>query len=109
VAPGSTPPGRELNSPAIGPGDPIHHAAQRRLLGRLATARLGALNGGAALVTLGFGPAAGIAKGSAGADLVGLGLAGVSVGIGVTLGLLIAAVRPVRRHAAPSQASTAGA
>lgn len=39
--------------PAIGPGGPAEHARQRALLGRGATARLIALNGGAALATVG--------------------------------------------------------
>ena len=39
--------------PAIGPGDPIAHARQRSILGRAATARVLALNVGAALATLG--------------------------------------------------------
>ena len=39
--------------PAIGPGDPVRHGWQRRLLGRAAAVRLAALNAGAALVTIG--------------------------------------------------------
>jgi nitrite reductase (NO-forming) len=39
--------------PAIGPGDQARHAAQRAILGRLATARVVLLNGGVALLVAG--------------------------------------------------------
>jgi nitrite reductase (NO-forming) len=43
--------------PSVGPGDPARHAAQRRELGRWATARLAGWNIGAGLVAAGaFGP-----------------------------------------------------
>jgi hypothetical protein len=49
--------------PAIGPGSPVDHAAQRVVLGRAARARLVGLNAGAALLAvgwpLGWGPVAG--------------------------------------------------
>jgi len=88
--------------PAIGPGDPIRHAGQRRLLGSAATVRIGILNAGAALVTLGFGPMADVAIGAgaggaggqtgvAGSVLIGLGLACAAIGVGATLALLLAA------------------
>lgn len=53
--------------PSVGPGDPARHAAQRRELGRWATARLVAWNLGAGLV----------AAGAFGAD--SLGIAGVAM------------------------------
>ncbi|MBA3875852.1 MAG: hypothetical protein C0498_02780 [Anaerolinea sp.] len=74
--------------PAIGPGDPIRHAAQRRILGRVATARLVVLNAGAVLVTIGLGPTAVTGAGALGSTLVELGLAGAALGIGTTLVLL---------------------
>lgn len=40
--------------PSIGPGGPPDHARQRIVLGRIATARLVALNGGAALLAVGW-------------------------------------------------------
>jgi nitrite reductase (NO-forming) len=80
--------------PAIGPGDPIRHAAQRRTLGRAAAVRLAALNAGAALMTIGFGPAAVAGGGPAGSTLVALGLAGAAIGIGGSIGLLALAARP---------------
>jgi nitrite reductase (NO-forming) len=93
--------------PAIGPGDPIRHAGQRRLLGSAATVRIGILNAGAALVTLGFGPMADVAIGAgaagaggstgvAGSGLVGLGLACAAIGVGATLALLLAAAWKAR-------------
>jgi nitrite reductase (NO-forming) len=39
--------------PAVGPGDPVAHAQQRQLLGRAATVRLLAANGGAAALSAG--------------------------------------------------------
>jgi len=50
--------------PAIGPGGPAGHAVRRAILGRMATARLVALNAGTALLAVGWpagvGPAAAI-------------------------------------------------
>jgi nitrite reductase (NO-forming) len=82
--------------PAIGPGDPIRHAAQRRLLGQAATLRLAAINAGAAFVTVGFGPAAvpGAGAGNPGGALVGLGLACAAAGIGSSIVLFALATRP---------------
>ncbi|HSO29924.1 MAG TPA: hypothetical protein VLS28_08460, partial [Candidatus Sulfomarinibacteraceae bacterium] len=80
--------------PAIGPGDPIRHAAQRRLLGRAAAVRIGALNAGAALVTIGLGPAAVPGGGAPGGTLVAVGLACAAIGIGGSIGLLALAARP---------------
>ena len=74
--------------PAIGPGDPVRHAAQRRLLGLGAMIRLVALNAGAALVTIGFGPAADAGVGVPGSTLVGFGLGSAAVAVGTTLALL---------------------
>jgi nitrite reductase (NO-forming) len=88
--------------PAIGPGDQVRHAAQRRPLGRAATARLVALNAGAALVTLGSWPKAAAVVGDAGSTLVGVGLASAAIGVGSSLALLGAAatLRPSRDRAA---------
>jgi hypothetical protein len=49
--------------PSIGPGTPVQHGRQRAILGRVATPRLIALNGGVALLAIGWpmslaGPAA---------------------------------------------------
>jgi len=79
--------------PAIGPGDPVRHAARRAILGRAGAARLVALNTGAACVTLGLGPTAGLGDGQAGADLVQLGLAVACAAIGMCLVLVVAAAR----------------
>ncbi len=87
--------------PAIGPGDHPRHAAQRSLLGRAAGIRLVAINVGATLVTLGFGPSAGAGAGTLGRTLVGLGLAGAAVGIGTTLALLATAASLVHKVARP--------
>jgi len=90
--------------PAIGPGDQVRHAAQRRLLGRAATARLVVLNAGAALVTLGSWPAAAAVVGAAAGTFVGLGLGLAAAGIGASLGLL--AVAATRRVATGGAAMT---
>ena len=81
--------------PAIGPGDPLRHGWQRRLLGRAAVVRLATLNAGAALVAIGSWPAVAPGPGSAdAAGLVSIGLAVAATGIGGTLGLLVLAARP---------------
>ncbi len=53
--------------PSIGPGGPVDHARQRVILGRVATARLVALNAGTAILALGWsmGIAAAVAAGGA--------------------------------------------
>ncbi len=96
--------------PTIGPGDPVRHAAQRRLLGRWATVRLVVINVGAALVTLGFGPAAGSGGEDPGSTLVGLGLGCVAAGTSVTLALFAFAARrgPAARYAAYGPVSARG-
>ena len=40
--------------PSIGPGTPVQHGLQRAILGRVATPRLVALNGGVALLAIGW-------------------------------------------------------
>ncbi len=40
--------------PSIGPGTPVQHGLQRTILGRFATPRLLALNGGVALLAIGW-------------------------------------------------------
>ena len=78
--------------PAIGPGDPLRHGAQRRLLGRLATIRLMALNFGATLVTLDLGLPSGTDH--AAGSLVQPGIAAAAAGIVLSLALLAMAARP---------------
>ena len=80
--------------PAIGPGGPERHAAQREVLGRAATVRLVALNLGAALVTWGNLPGSSGIDAAAGA--VGLGLAVASTAVGGSLVLLALAALPER-------------
>ena len=86
--------------PTIGPGDPVRHAKQRRLMGRGATVRLVLLNAGAAFVTLGFGPMAALDAGAARDTLVGLGLGCAALAMGASLVLFAAAARrgPVVRY-----------
>jgi nitrite reductase (NO-forming) len=62
--------------PAIGPGDQVAHAAQRRLLGRAATARLWAWNAGVTLLVFG--------------SLDGSGALAAGGAIAVAAGLLVA-------------------
>jgi hypothetical protein len=71
--------------PAIGPGDPAAHAAQRVLLGRGATARLVSADLAIALLALGLWP--GVPEQLA---VVGTGLAAIS--LGVTVALLLGAI-----------------
>lgn len=65
--------------PAVGPGDMARHAAQRRLLGRAALARLGGLQLGTALLTIGM------AGGSALVSAAGAVVTIVTVGAGLAL------------------------
>ena len=81
--------------PSIGPGDPPAHARQRRLLGRVAMARLLGLNLGTAL------PAVGLPSDLPGASIAGGVLVGASVG--TSLALAAAALRGVRQAAAPAR------
>jgi hypothetical protein len=74
--------------PSIGPGGPVAHARQRAVLGRLATVRLIAYNGGVALLWVGWAGAAPAAA------TVGGGLAGSAILVSVALA--IAAVRAGR-------------
>jgi hypothetical protein len=71
--------------PAVGPGDPAAHGRQRRLLGRLAEARLGLANAGVAGLSIGW-PLRLDGVTIAGAILLALGLA-------TTAALLAGAVR----------------
>jgi hypothetical protein len=71
--------------PAIGPGDPIAHAAQRALLGRAAVSRLAAGNAGVAALTAGLWT--GLAPVATAGAIVTAGALGWSVA------LLVAAVR----------------
>ena len=88
--------------PAIGPGDPIRHAAQRRSLGRGATLRLLGLNLGPALIAIGTGPATSwlASQGSpTGGDiLIRLGLGCSALAVGGTLALLARSARPDPRQ-----------
>ncbi len=70
--------------PAVGPGSPERHAAQRRILGRAAALRLLALNIGVAAMTLGAGLGIG--------DLFGIGLAVVAAAGATAVALLVAAL-----------------
>jgi hypothetical protein len=100
--------------PAIGPGDQVRHAAQRRLLGARAVLRLALLNAGALLVTVGSGPLAGAGPGSpgtapgtpAGLPLVEIGLGLAAAGLGSSLALL--GLAAVRRPASRQLAKLAG-
>lgn len=79
--------------PAIGPGDPIVHARQRRRLGTAATPRLVAWNGGLALVVVG---------GAAGSTPVGVvGALLIASALAVTLGLLLASIALSPGRSAP--------
>ena len=71
--------------PAVGPGSPVAHATQRRVLGRDGLIRLAAWNGGVALLTVGM---------VAAVDVVALaGLALVLTTAMATIFLLAAALR----------------
>jgi nitrite reductase (NO-forming) len=74
--------------PAVGPGDPISHARQRRLLGRAVTFRLVALDVGILALAVGL-PLGLVALGAVGAVLValGLGVSAVLLGTAVTMGV----------------------
>ncbi len=92
--------------PAIGPGDPISHARQRRLLGHAAIPRVVALNAGTTLVALGSGPAAG----SAGdVDmLVRGGVATATIALAASLALLAMAARIGSSYEASASSLPAG-
>ena len=81
-------------APTVGPGDPVQHASQRRLIGRWANARIVLLNTGAAGVAVGFGLGSTIDGGALGNTLVGLGLGGAAIALGGTLVLLAVGARP---------------
>lgn len=70
--------------PAVGPGSPERHAAQRRTLGRAAAIRLVALNIGVAAMTFGTGLGSG--------NLFAVGLVAVVVAGGSAVALLVAAL-----------------
>ena len=99
-------------APTVGPGDPMRHATQRRLLGRWARARIVLLNAGAMGVAVGFGLGStlgsGIDGGALGRTLVGLGLGSAAIALGGTLLLLALAARPgpASRFAAYGSGST---
>lgn len=91
--------------PAIGPGEQLRHAAQRRILGRAAAVRLVALNAGAALVTLGAWPAGTPLLGTWSGPATGIGVAAAGLAIGATLALLaVAATLPGRTRSTPDAA-----
>jgi hypothetical protein len=71
--------------PAIGPGTPVDHAVQRRVLGRGARARLLALNAGAGLVAIGWPLAL--------APVAGAGAALVATVVVTSVGLAWSAMR----------------
>ncbi len=68
--------------PSIGPGGPVEHARQRVVLGRVATPRLVGINGGAALLAIGW------PMGLAWAVAAGAALAGASMLATVVLTVL---------------------
>ena len=75
--------------PAVGPGDPVIHAGQRRLLGTAAIPRLIAFQAGVTLLTIGM---AGLSP-----TVTSAGMALLLLVAAADLALLaIAAVRPVR-------------
>jgi nitrite reductase (NO-forming) len=71
--------------PSIGPGGPVQHALQRKVLGRLATPRLLLLNGGCALMAAAWPAGVG--------SLVGIGGALVAAAVLATVGLTARALR----------------
>jgi len=77
--------------PAIGPGDPVAHAAQRRRLGRAGVARVATWNGGVALLMVGLLADARI--------VTAVGASAIAVGLVVALGLLVGSIprEPVRK------------
>ena len=83
--------------PAIGPGDPVRHAVQRRTLGRGAMIRLMALNAGVTLVALGawssVGPGSDSSVGTAAGALVPIGLTLAALAAAGSLALLGSAAR----------------
>ncbi len=66
-------------APAVGPGDPARHAAQRRILGRWPRARLASINGGALLL------GAGLLTGNAALAILGTAIAVAAVSVAVAL------------------------
>jgi hypothetical protein len=70
--------------PAIGPGSPVAHASQRRLLGRDAELRLAGINGGAAALALGL-PLGLEPLQAAAVPLLGLGLGSTALLLGVAV------------------------
>jgi nitrite reductase (NO-forming) len=68
--------------PSVGPGGPVEHARQRVVLGRVSTLRLLGINGGAALIAIGW------PLGIALAVALGVGLAAASVVATVALTVL---------------------
>ncbi len=83
-------------APTIGPGDPIQHALQRRLVGRWSNTRIVLLNVGAAGVAVGFGLGSVPDDLALGRMLVGLGLGSAAIALGGTLVLLALAAQPGR-------------
>jgi hypothetical protein len=81
--------------PAIGPGDPQAHGAQRRLLGRWALARLAAANAGVAGLAVGWPlRLEGLVVGGAVLLAVGLGATALLLASAVRLGLRGGGPRP---------------
>jgi hypothetical protein len=87
--------------PAVGPGGPVAHARQRRLLGRAATARLVAGNLGIGAVALGSTFDLG-ALAAAGAVLVSLVVAATAVLVGAAVAV---GIKDARRPPGPSAAA----
>ena len=89
--------------PAIGPGGPERHAAQREILGRAATVRLVALNLGAALITWGNLPASSGTDVASGAVVLGLAIASTAVGGSLVLLALAALLDRAADRATPTR------
>lgn len=82
--------------PSVGPGDPIAHSRQRRALGRLAIARIVAINGGTGALAIGL-PLAVDGLVTAGLVLISSGLlvTAALVGHAVVVGMKSVRARPV--------------
>ena len=74
--------------PAVGPGDPVAHARQRGILGRVASLRLGLTDLGVALTSIGLvlavSPAVVV---GAGAMVAGFGATAALLGAAIVVGL----------------------
>lgn len=86
--------------PAIGPGDAATHARQRAVLGRAATARLVATNGGTAMI--GIASLGGVPEAI---DLPTVSALGLALALGSVVASVLLLVRAARMTARPSAAT----